>query len=138
MKRTIQLKSVTDGYVYPKLDMGITRDGEDTQSRSSLKRALETKVDFNGARFPLFVLAEAPPAGAYAHDDPMLDLLRGEDGQWKTGTPEWHKACEVLCERRAAKAERSAAKLRSEQASSIAENLSALVGKKPAKAKEAQ
>jgi hypothetical protein len=129
--RIIKLLCLTDGYMYPRKENGVTKDGEDTQSRSSVRRALETRLECDGGlSMPAFVLAEAPPPSTIK-DDPIDRLMRNTDGAWNLGTPAWHAEKDRRCAARAARTSQAVAMVRAQTASSVVDGLASLIKGQP-------
>lgn len=132
--RTVKLLCLTDGYIYPRKDNGINKEGEDTQSRSSLRRALETRLDVEGGlSMPAFVLAEPPPP-SNIKDDPIDRLMRDTDGRWNLGTPAWHAEKDRRCALREKRTEVAAAMVRAQTANSVVDGLASLIKGQPSAA----
>ena len=129
--RIVRLLCLTDGYTYPRTDNGVNKEGEDTQSRASLKRALETRIDCgNDVSMPACVLAEVPPSSGIK-DDPIDRLLRDTDGKWNLGTPSWHAEKERRCAEREKRSAAAAASLRTQTSNAVVEGLASLIKTAP-------
>lgn len=129
--RKIRLLQINDGNVYEKKDNGLTSSNEETQTRASLRRALEMRYTLpDGRRLPLFVLApdvEALPPSPAGPGDPFDDVFRDESGKLKHGSKEWHEVSAQLCAERNASAQRAEQEIKNKLQQSIGDNLAALL-----------
>lgn len=97
--RMVKLVHLIDQGIRSVADDGCDSEGRPNQQRQHLIELLKKRVIVDGREIPLFRLAERPPPCAYpdtkqgqrirANDRFDRDHLIGDDGQYRTPSPEW-------------------------------------------------
>lgn len=105
-QRIIKLISINDENVYEMVDRGISKTGDDTDSRAAIKNALSKRVDVDGQRLPVFLVAE-PPAALHPNDPMDRDIIFDRAGKLLGPYPEWSNARAQNLDARRARAARA-------------------------------
>lgn len=128
--RDIEVLSLFDANTYSIKDLGPTRDGDDTQSRSTARAALLKTRVVAGKDVRVFML-RSPPVVLHEGDKFDRDILKDHKGNWLAPDAEWLAMRDTFIGRRNAAAADAKAVMAVKSAHNLIANLRTLADNDP-------